>query len=133
MRNWGTMKKLLAPAAISALLLTGCGGGDSAESAGPPSDPLEQMLISFNGSPSMGEIEESMNDAMNATDTPITADNYSRAGSVLVTFKNEYGIDEMDVLECMPSSVTDPRLPEVNFGTVAAVCATDIVEGRYKP
>lgn len=115
----------------AALTLTACGSNDEPEAAPstPPSDPLEQMLITFNGSPSRGEIQEALDDALNATGTPVTNENYSRAGSVLTTFRQERGVDEMDVLECMPTAVTDSRIPEVTFPNVASVCLSDLTEG----
>lgn len=120
---------------VSVLLVGGCALSfaldteEPEEVAGPPSDPLDQMLISFNGGPSKSEIREALDDALNATDTPITPENYSRSGSVLVSFRKDHGIDEMDILECIPTAVEDPRLPEVTFPNVAAVCVTDLVEG----
>lgn len=113
---------------ISALV--GCSSQGDDEADGPPSDPLEQMLIAFNGSPSKVEIQEAMDNALNATETPISEENYSRAGSVLVEFRNEYGINEMDILECVPTATTDPRLPELSFPNVAAVCVTDMASGN---
>ena len=88
------------------------------------------MTISFSGSPSKSEIQEALDKALNATDTAITSENYSRAGSVLVTFRKEYGIPEVDILRCIPTKVTDPRVPEVNFANVAAVCNTSLVSGE---
>jgi hypothetical protein len=88
------------------------------------------MVVSFNGSPSKTEIQEALDNALKATDTAITEENYSRAGSVLVSFRKEYGINEMDILRCIPTKVTDPRVPEVNFPNVAAVCNASLVSGE---
>lgn len=130
MNTWGTA----AVAVIALMTLGGCSSDSEPEAetttaAEAPSDPLDQMLISFNGSPSKIEIQQAMDDALNATDTAISDDMYSRAGSVLVSFREEYGVDEMEILDCMPTATTDPRLPEVTFPNVAAVCVTDIAEG----
>lgn len=124
-------RPLIAAGALAALLvLTGCGGAEpEAEASAPPADPLEQMLTTFNGSPSRDEIQEALDDAFNATGTPITTENYSRAGSVLTAFRSENGTDEMDVLNCIPTAVTDSRITEVTFPNVAAVCTTDIEAG----
>lgn len=87
-------------------------------------------MTSFNGSPSREEIREALNDALNATNTSITEENYSRAGSVLVSFRREYGIDEMDLLDCIPTRVTDSRVPSLTFSNVAAVCNVALVQGE---
>lgn len=124
-------RPLIAGGILAAMLtLTGCGGDNAvAETSAPPSDPLDQMLVTFNGSPSKSEIQEALDDALNATETPITSENYSKAGSVLVTFRQKYGINEMKILDCIPTAVTDPRAPEPTFPNVAAVCNADLVEG----
>lgn len=116
---------IVLTASILALTLGGCASEPAAKEE-PPPKPLEQMLISFNGSPTMGEITEALNDAFAATDTPVTDENYSRAGSVLVKFRQEYGIDEMKILECLPGSANDPRVKDNAFGSIAAVCVTDL-------
>jgi ABC-type phosphate transport system substrate-binding protein len=120
MKNWGLA------AAVSILTLTVGGCAAQSQTAGVPSKPLEQMLIAFNGSPSMSEVTEALDDAFAATDTPATDENYSRAGSVLVKFRQEYGIDEMDILVCIPGSANDPRVKDNAFGSIAAVCVTDL-------
>lgn len=122
--------RFLIIATLAAPALVACSPQSEAEPGPPPSDPLDQMLISFNGNPSRTEIKQAMDDALNATDTAISDENYSRAGSVLVTFRKEYGIDEMDVLECVPTATRDPRVPELSFSNVAAVCVTDLVSGQ---
>lgn len=121
MNNWG----IVLTASILALTFGGCAAKPEAKEA-PPSKPLEQMLISFNGSPTVGEITEALNDAFTATDTPVTDENYSRAGSVLVKFRQEYGVDEMEILDCIPGSANDPRVNDNAFASIAAVCVTDL-------
>ena len=121
MNIWG---KVLT-AAMLAITLGGCAAKPEAKET-PPSKPLEQMLISFNGNPTMSEITEALNDAFAATDTPVTDENYSRAGSVLTKFRQEYGIDEMKILECIPGSANDQRVKDNTFASIAAVCATDL-------
>lgn len=121
--------RLLLFTSMAASALVACSAQPEAPKT-PPSDPLDQMLISFNGNPSKTEIKQAMDNALNATDTVISNENYSRAGSVLVTFRKEYGIDEMEVLECVPTATRDPRVPELSFPNVAAVCVTDLASGR---
>jgi hypothetical protein len=93
------------------------------------------MMIAFDGNYSRAEIKAAMDRAMTATRTPITPKTYSQGGSVLVTFREEYGIEEMVILKCMPHRSRDSRLAdlgeEISFGTVAAVCLADLVEGNY--
>lgn len=88
------------------------------------------MVVAFNGSPSAEAIREGMDNALTATKMPITEENYSRAGSVLVAFRKKYGINEMDILACIPGTVTDPRVPALNFANVAAVCNVKLVSGE---
>lgn len=121
--------RLLLLTSLAVPALVACSAQPEAEPAPPPSDALDQMLISFNGDPSKTEIKQAVDNALNATDTVISDANYSRAGSVLVTFRKEYGIDEMDVLECIPKTTRDARVPELSFPNVAAVCVTDLVSG----
>jgi hypothetical protein len=63
--------------------------------------PLDQMSITFDGSPSRADIQSVLDPVMQAYSTPVTEDNYSRAGSVLVKLKQDVGIPEMEVLDCM--------------------------------
>lgn len=113
------------------LALGACGGGTDGDATADAEEmtALEQMELTFDGSPSTEEIQEAMDDALNATNTSISEDSYSRAGSVLVTFRKDYGIDEMDILECIPTMTTDPRVPSVTFANVAAVCNVALVQG----
>lgn len=123
--------RALTLAAAGALIaLSACSSGNDEDSADSRStDPLEQMSVAFQGSPSIEEIQRSMDNAFAATDTETTAENYSRAGSTLVSLRKEYGIEEMDILECIPTRQTDPRIATHDFPSVAAVCVTDIASG----
>lgn len=107
-----------------ALTLTGCSSSEkSTQSTQPPSGPIEQMEVAFEGSHRKAEIKEALDKAFDA----VGGDrDYSRAGSVLVAFRKKYGISEMDVLACMPYRANDSRAPKKNFGNVAAVCLTDL-------
>ena len=115
-------------------LLSGCGSGDNTEDSDAgeslPDDPITQMTIAFNGSPSSEEIQEGLDNAFAAVDFEVTDENYSRAGSVLVALRKEFGINEMEILRCIPSIVTDPRLPSISFSNAAAVCNVDLVQGK---
>ena len=116
-------------ATMAALTLSGCGGASSDDEL--PTGALDQMSIAFNGSPSKTEVQASMDAALAATDMAMTERNYSRAGSVLVSFRKKYGHDEMDILECIPRRTGDPRVTTLDFPTVAAVCVADMTTGDY--
>ena len=110
------------------LTLPGCGAGDTSD---PPTDPLDQMSVAFEGTPSRDDIQRRLDAAFAATNTEATADNYSRAGSVLVTFRQDHGLEEMDILDCIPTRAQDPRVSTLDFPSVAAVCVTDMASGQY--
>lgn len=74
-----------------------------------------------------------MDRAISAVGEVPSDDIYSRAGSVLVSFRKEYGISEMKILECMPYRANDPRSPEKTFPNIAAVCLTDLSSGVKVP
>lgn len=121
-------------AVATALILSGCASASSArESSGPPSDAISQMEISFDGSPRQSVIREAMNKAFTAVGMSASEENQSRAGSTLVSFRKEYGISEMEILDCIPYRANDPRVPELNFPNVAAVCVTDLSSGVSVP
>ena len=66
-----------------------------------PSTALGQMAIAFEGQPNKERIKQQLDTAMRMYSVPITGENYSRAGSVLVALSNEYGPTEMDILDYM--------------------------------
>lgn len=116
------------------ILLTSCSNeSDSAESSEVPADPFAQMEIAFEGSPRQATIRSAMDAAFDAVGTPEGAREYDRAGSVLVAFRKEYGISEMDILECIPHRANSPRAPKKDFPNVAAVCLTDLASGVTVP
>ncbi len=82
-------------ALVSAFLVT------SYSSAQFPSDPLEQMEIAFEGNYSKDQIKARLDRAMDLYGVAKTAENYSRAGSVLVALRKEIGPREMDILDHM--------------------------------
>lgn len=72
-----------------------------AQSSSVPSDPLAQMEIVFKGNYSKAQIKERIDKAMKLYNVPLTNEYYSRAGSVLVTLRKEFGPSEMDILSYM--------------------------------
>jgi len=131
------LTRAIGGAVVGVVLLAGCSAQPdapappAATTESVPLDPLTQMSIAFEGQPSISKIKPLIDAAMQATETPITDENYSRAGSALVGLRKKNGTKEMTILKCMPSRVDDPRLPELSFPNVAAVCSVDIVEGTY--
>lgn len=126
------MRALLA-AVVTLACLSACPGSANDAESGQvtaPNGAIDKMALAFNGSPSTQAIREAMDKALAATDTPVSEENYSRAGSVLVAFRKEYGIDEMDILACIPTTVTDPRVPSLTLANVAAVCNVKLVSGE---
>lgn len=95
--------------------------------ARPPSDPLDQMEIAFLGGYSRSEIKLRIDEAMTLYGMPITEENYSRAGSVLVTLRQEYGPTEMDILDYMIRS----HVPgvDLSFNEAAAFAVVFLAAG----
>jgi hypothetical protein len=91
---------------------------------GPPSDPIDQMVIAFDGNPPKAEIEQQVNRAIELYDLPATDDSQSRIGSVLVSFKQQDGIPEMQLLDCTIQTAT-PGV-NVSFPDAAALNAAAI-------
>ena len=84
-------------------------------------DALEQMEVAFIGNPRQAEIQARLDRALNLYNTPISEENYSRAGSALVTLRREIGPSEMDILDYMIRS----HVPGVNmsFPNAAGISA----------
>lgn len=43
-----------------------------------------------------------------------------------MTMRQEFGIDEMDILACIPGTANDSRVPDNTFPNIAALCAVDL-------
>jgi hypothetical protein len=117
---------LLALAAVGAFLLTSCNSNDGADEAGPPENPIAQAEIAFQSSHRQSEILDVMDRAASATGLPLTDESYSRMGSVAVEYRKQYGVDEMELLECVPrKQLTNPKeaTPQDAFVRWAASCA----------
>ncbi len=89
--------------------------------------PLDQMVIAFVGNHSRGQIKQRMDRAMTLYGLPVSEENYSGAGSVLVTMRKEYGVSEMDILSYMIRSY----VPGVNtsFPEMATLSAHFLAAG----
>jgi hypothetical protein len=88
---------------------------------------LEQMSIAFNGGYDLPAIKERMDKTMQLYGLALTEDNYSRAGSVLVSLRKEYNIDEMDILDYMIRSHVNGV--NATFPQMAAISVTALVAG----
>lgn len=98
-----------------------------AQSSSVSSDPLAQMEVVFKGNFSKAQIKAFMDTAMKLYNLPITNENYSRAGSVLVTLRKEVGPSEMDILSYMIRSFV-PGVA-INFPEAAALSASFLAVG----
>ena len=109
---------------LLSLIAVGC--SDKPEGS-IPTDPLAQMELAFVGNPHKSEIKSQLEMAMELYNLPITEENYSRAGSVLVTMRKELGVKEMDILRYMIKS----HIPEVSlsFPDAAAISAVALSSG----
>lgn len=101
------------------------GSSSSSTAAVKQLSVFDKLLIAFEGGYSMDEIMERMSKTMTLYGLELTEENYSRAGSVLVSMRNEYGVQEMEILDYMIRS----HVPNVNidFPTMAAMATTMLV------
>lgn len=96
--------------------LVGCGGDDGGTAPPPvPDDPIEQMVVAFDGDPDPVEVRRLVDEALRLYGLPANDDYRSRVGDVLVTMSNEFSIPEMEILQCTIDSYVsgvDLELPE---------------------
>ena len=96
-------------------------------------DPLSQMVVTFEGGHSRAAIKEKLDTAMKLYGLKINDENYSRAGSVLVTlrqFAQKRGrtdVTEMRLLDYMIRS----HVPELNidFPSMAGMANAFLISG----
>jgi hypothetical protein len=99
----------------------------------PETSPVEQMTalqqaeVAFLGNPPQSTIKAKLDRAMTQYNLTITEENYSRAGSTLVSLRKEYGHSEMDILDFM----IQMDVPGANFDfpTAASLSVTSLVLG----
>lgn len=117
-----------SPVANALLVLLALSSLQSAAGAQPPSDPLSQMEIAFEGNFSQSQIKARLDRAMQLYNFPITNENYSRAGSSLVALRKQFGPREMDILSHMIRS----HVPGANlsFPDAAGVSAAFLTRRR---
>jgi hypothetical protein len=110
---------------IACLLLASCGGSPEppASSASPQSSALDQMEVAFAASPTRASIKAALDAALPMYGHPVTEENYSRAGSTLVSLrKSNPDFSEMAILACM----TKAHYPNVDFPNAAALAVVDL-------
>jgi hypothetical protein len=88
---------------------------------------IQQASLAFDGGHNAREIQAKMDEAFTLYGLEKTNDNYSRAGSVLVTMRRTHGIPEMQILDHMIRS----HVPGVNvtFPQAAALSAVALRSG----
>ena len=85
------------------------------------STALDQMELVFVGEYSKAAIKRHLDRIMRIYNVPITEENYSRVGSVLVVMRKDTGVPEMRILRCMEGANVGAQ---VELPQVAALCAT---------
>lgn len=89
---------------------------------------LQQMTIAFDGNYSEKDIKDKITEAMVLYNMPITEENYSRAGSVLVALRQQEGIEEMLILDYMINKLYAPDI-NLTFPGAAALSVTILKTG----
>lgn len=89
---------------------------------------LQKMTIAFDGGYSEKEIKDKITEAMVLYNMPITEEDYSRAGSVLVALRQQEGIEEMLILDYMINKLYTPSI-NLNFSGAAALSVTILKTG----
>lgn len=129
------MRAVVAAFVAGLVLLAGCGEnadvGRQAQLTQPapaqPQDPLEQMVIAFEGNYTRAQIRRRVDEALRLYGENVTDENRSRAGSALVALRRQVGVAEMDILAHMICSHT----PDVtiSFPDMAGLSAAAIKSG----
>ncbi len=89
---------------------------------------LQKMTIAFDGGYSEKEIKDKITEAMVLYNMPITEEDYSRAGSVLVALKQQEKIEEMLILDYMINKLYTPNI-NLTFPGAAALSVTILKTG----
>ena len=88
---------------------------------------LEIMEVVFNGNYSLPKIKEQVDKAMQLYGLELTEDNYNRVASVLVKLRQEYSVDEMDILNYMICSHINGV--SMTFPDMAAISVVALTSG----
>ena len=118
---------------IAAIGATGCQSAAEREAEAMTTlqslSQMELMEMAFDGNPTVSEIQPVLDRALRLYRMPITEENYSRAGSVLVALRKEFGPSEMDILGCVISSHV-PGADMSSFKNFMAICAVLEADGE---
>jgi hypothetical protein len=88
-------------------------------------DALSMIQAVFVGNLSREEIKEKLDLVLKSTNTDITEENYSRAGSVLVDARKNTGLSEIKLLDCMAGLFKEKTNNiKVTFPEASALCTT---------
>jgi hypothetical protein len=88
---------------------------------------IQQAAVAFEGGHSQQAIQAKLDEALGLYGLEKTDDNYSRAGSVLVTMRKEHRIPEMRILDHMIRSHVPAT--KLNFPQAAAISAVALASG----
>lgn len=99
------------------------------QSGSLPDDPLDQMVIAFDGTYSRTQIKDRLDKAIELYNLPRTKENYSRAGSTLVALRKETGQKEMDILDYMIRSHVQGV--NMDFPSAAGLAASFLSSGDH--
>lgn len=119
------MRSALAVSVAACLVaLTGCAQESAPSDPAPPTDPLTQMTVAFEGGYTAAEIQAVMDRALTAAGEELTSETYSRAGSALVALRKSTGVPEMEIAACIPEVAA--AADNMTFPDAAALCVTDL-------
>lgn len=96
--------------------------------------PVEMMEVVFVGDYSQQEIQTQLDTVLQLYGLPVTEENYSRLGSVVVSLEEEMGVPEMDILVCMETAdfanteLYEDKEPKEALTDAAALCAAQMQE-----
>lgn len=116
------------------VLLLACESGEQSRatdhltpSPGFPTHPLDQAVLAFTGNPTRTEIKPRMDVALQLYGLQATEENYGRAGSVLVTLRQQNGTPEMAILDYMIRSHVEGV--NLSFPEAAAIASVMLATG----
>lgn len=91
---------------------------------------MEKIYLVFDDNYSDREITESLTKAMTLYGMPISDENYGKAANVLFSLSEEYGIDEMIILDYMINELYFSGIT-LDFGDAAAISLTVLKTGAH--
>jgi hypothetical protein len=92
----------------------------------PPTHPLDKMVVAYKGNHSRSTIQARMDEVMTMYGLSISEEEYTRAGSVLVSLRKKFGPHEMEILTCMKAAHNSNV--KSSFPEMAAVCVASLAQ-----